>query len=218
MVSISISGSMDAILDEAGRRLAHATKAGVAAATEGLKLELRQHIAAVLGPRAGNMIGARVYPERGGSPTAAGQIYPRSGNAEQILRAFTEGVTITRRDGIGYLALPTDKVPPLGEGVRATPKAVETYFGRPLRFVPPHVFNNRFGLYVLDNVVRAKNGRGVRNATRGRRRQGRQAESVVMFILVPRVQMPKKLSPEPIGETWASRVPDLIERAMPRAR
>lgn len=213
---ISITGSMSEWIDTAGRDLAAATKAGVAAATEGMKIDVRQHIAAALGTRAGNMVTARVYPESGISPRAAGVISPRRGNAEQILRSFTGGATIVGRDGVRWLAIPTKSVPGLGRGVAVTPRAVEVYFGRALRYVPPKIAGGKAGLLVLDDIVRGKNGRGYRNATKRRRAQGRRVESQVMFILVPQSRMPVKLRPEPIVERWASRVPELIERAMPK--
>lgn len=223
MVRSTLTGSFGDWLADVQGQMAAATHGGVEAATEGLKLELRQHVAAALGTRAGNMVSARVYPADHRSLRAAGSVRARGpvgGVADRILTGFSIGATIvggTRNNVTGtWLAIPTENVPVLGAGVAVTPGAVKAYYGRDLRFISPRQLGKPFGLLLMDDTVKARRGKAARPATKGRRAQGRAVRSVVMFILLPQVRLPRKLNPGPILEQWAARVPELIERAMPR--
>lgn len=225
MVRATLTGSFSEWLGDVSAQMAAAAHAGVEAATQGLKLELRQHVSAALGNRAGNMISARVYPTNHKSLRAAGSIRARGpvgGVADRILTGFTIGATITggtRNNRTGYwLAIPTDNVPVLGAGVAVTPAAVRAYFGRDLRFISPRQLRKPFGLLLMDNTVKSRASKAARPATRRRRAQGRAVRSVVMFILLPQVRLPRKLNPGPILERWAAAVPDLIARATPSSR
>lgn len=200
----------------AGAELARAVTAGVAAATEGLKLQLRQQVGqAGLGERLGRAIGSALYPRAGrASLRAAGLVFPRGAGAEKIFRAFNEG-SVIRASGAGWLAIPTENVPPLGRSAKVSPRAVEAFFGRPLRYVPPLAAGGRAALLVMDGVVRSRRGRSSRRATPGRVRQGRTVQPLVMFILVPEARMGKRLDFEALAGLWADRIPSLIERALP---
>jgi len=207
--------------DDASR----AVQAGVSAATEGLKHELRQAvIRAGLGPRLANAIGSEVYPRAGRhSLRAAGMVFPRGEGARKIFDAFNQGSTIASPGG-AWLAIPVlENMPVLGRDAKPTPGAVEAFFGRRLRFVPPRAAHRRgSALLVLDNLVRGRNGRGVRNATPRRVKGGRGVaprnaeDNVVMFILVPAARMPKRLDFESVARRWGDRVPELIDRSTPK--
>lgn len=202
-----------------------AVKGGVAAAIAGAKTDMRRALeASGLGPRLGGAIGSRVYPE-GPSLRAAGVIFARGGEKwDAVLRAYAEGASIVRKDGAGWLAIPTDNVPVLGRGVPKTPKAVEFYYGRPLRYVPPHVAGARSGkrvaLLVLDRVVAARSARSAsrrgkfRAATTRRLADGRTVQSVVMFVLVPHAAVRARFDPNAIMRDWADRAGELAAAAM----
>ncbi len=202
----------------ARRKIAEvAVRAGVAAATEGFKLDLRREIAGALTARAGNMVGSKVYPA-GPSLGAAGIVFARGSQADTILTAHAEGATIRGKSGL--LAIPTENVPQARRpGIRggskpATPVEVEAMFNRDLRFVPVKGGKAK-GVLVMDEVTRRKRGRGFRQATKRRRAQGRKTESVVMFVLVESVTLRRRFNPEAAAARWAARVPELIERALP---
>jgi len=172
--------------------------------SERLKQRLRQQVlAAGMGQRLANAAWQnKDYP--GGkalhSPRArrtlspAGYVYSK---APLIVSAFADGVTIQRPGG-QWLAIPTGAVPKSGGrggGKRKSPVDVEAHFNRELRVVRPRGSDGRYVLLVMDNVTRAKGRAGdrgqYRKLTKGRARQGRVAESVVMFILVPQVRLKK---------------------------
>jgi hypothetical protein len=204
----------------AGRPLAdlrRAVRIGVTAGTNGLKLEFRQMVGRAFGERLANAIGSEVYPKDGRpSLGTAGEVFARGEGAEKIFKAFSEGVPI-RAAGGGWLALPVaENMPVLGRGVPKSPRAVEAYFGRPLRYVPPKVIGAGadLALLVLDRVVKAR-GKGVKNATRRRVAQSREVKSVVMFILVPVVHPGKRLDFDKLARIWSARMPDLIDQAFP---
>jgi hypothetical protein len=203
--------------------LANAVTQGVAAATDGCKLELRQAIAAAgHGTRIGNAVGSEVYPKDRPSLGAAGVIFPRGESAERILTAFSEGATIVAK-GHPYLSIPTENCPRVaragrGGGTRAmTPQEVEARFNADLHFVP----TRRRGTFVLAiRGVRGRSGRGFRPATArrlsgDRRHAGRAAEMIAMFVLLDRVIIPKTVDADAIAAKWGALVPDLVERALP---
>jgi hypothetical protein len=59
-------------------------------------------------------------------------------------------------------------------------------------------------------VIGARSKKGYRAPTKGRIARGRRPAAVVMFILVPQVQMRKRLDVDGAATRWADRVPDLI--------
>lgn len=222
MVSISVSGSFTDWIQGTDRVLRAAVTAGVRAATDGLKLELRQHVSAALGTRAAGLVTSRLYPKDGHpSMRTAGEVVPRGKAGAQILEGFTKGATIAGKNGRTWLAIPTRFVPVLGRNVKPTIEAVEAYFGRPLRWVMPggRGGSRRVGLLVIDNSTSSRKTGRARKVFEGRAAFGQRAprtSSIVMFVLVPQARLPKKLNPGPIAAAWARRVPELIERAMPR--
>lgn len=187
-----------------------AVQAGVQVAAEGLRDELRYQIAATgMGDRLGRAVGAKIYPTRGnGSLDAAGLVYPRGPKAEKIFAAFNQGVTITAK-GKKFLAIPTKEAGRAWRNGKARPGEFHERTGIKLRFVP---LKNGNAVLVGDSI-KAKSGRGRRAATRGRRAQGRAVESVVFFVLIRSVKIPRRLDFDTAAQKWADRIPDLIAAA-----
>lgn len=178
-------------------------------ATGTLKASLRRQVTdAGLGTRLANTWRANAYPQAGrNSLDPAGYAWS---NAPDIINAFASGAVILPRGGKRFLWIPTKNVPRKGgrrgSTGKMTPFEVEVAFdqdliirkwkgGRSLAFV---------------SVIRARNKRGgLRRVTRGRRAQGRDAELVLMFVLVPTVQIPKKFDLQDAADHAAA---DFVER------
>jgi hypothetical protein len=56
--------------------------------------------------------------------------------------------------------------------------------------------------------------RGFRRATDRARRSGQGLTTVVMFLLVPQVKLPKRLDVERAAERWSAELPALIEQQL----
>jgi Family of unknown function (DUF6441) len=56
--------------------------------------------------------------------------------------------------------------------------------------------------------------RGFRRATGRARRSGQGAITVVMFLLVPQVKLPKRLDVTRAAERWSAQLPALIEQQL----
>jgi hypothetical protein len=178
-------------------------RAGVEAATDGLKNELRDQIAeAGLGERLGRAIGANVYP-KGGKPSldAAGYVFPRGKKATAIFDAYNRGVTITAHKG-RYLAIPTKEAGRGNRFSKATPQEFQERTGIKLRFVKTKNGN----AVLVGDAIKAKSGRGGRVMTRVSR-------AVIFFVLIRSARVGKKLSFESTAQKWADRMPQLIESA-----
>lgn len=135
-----------------------------------------------LGTKLANTIRADTYPKGTDSANAASLIWTK---APKLIGAHEAGPLIRARDGF-WLAIPT-KAAGLGSYRRKmTPALWQQRHGTKLRFVSPHR-----GTYLLvaDGQRRTSAGGTVRQ--RGRRNPG---QSVVIFILVPQVKLPKRLN------------------------
>lgn len=196
---------------EAGR-IAKAVEAGVGDAGEGLKQDLRRQVlAAGLGVRLARTWRSRTYPNKGHD--AASLVWSK---APHIVRAFDEATVIRSRNGL-WLAIPTPAAPKRGVGgKRIDPSNFpEHRFGR-LRFV---YRRGRPSLLVVDGVrVNASTGRVGRRSKGGAyTRSGRMKtgmSTVVMFLLVPQVRMPKRLDVERAAAKWTRALPRLIDGYM----
>ncbi len=214
-LTATIVGSLKAGLAAELRRIERATAAGVRDAGEGLKGELRgQVVAAGLGARLARTWRSRAYPNRG--LDAASLVWSK---APQIVRVFDEGAVIRSRKGF-WLAIPTPAAPKRGPtGRRITPGAVERMFGRRLRFV---YRSEGPSLLVMDGMVARGGRRGGFRVALTRKASGSRGSYVstaglatlVMFLLVPQVRMPKRLDVARAAEAWAARLPALIDRAL----
>lgn len=191
-----------------------AVTAGVTEATEGLKLELRQHVSSAgLGNRLPNAVRSQVYPKGRASLRAAGEVFIDSKKGIRIFDAMLNGATI-RGSGGKYLAIPTKNVPRHGRGgmQRMTPEDVARLYG-PLRSIPTGSAKAPFIL--VAQAIRARNDRAERTATGRRKAQGRAERPVAMFVLVKEVRQTRKLDPDAIVDRWGGRIGQFIEKALP---
>ncbi|MGE0155154.1 MAG: DUF6441 family protein [Reyranellaceae bacterium] len=189
-----VLGSVAQAIEEAEGEIGNRVRLATARHTERLKQRLRQDVlAAGMGRRLANTWQSQVYPAGGRRTLSpAGYVYSR---APMIISGFSEGATITGADG-KWLAIPTGAVPYGGGGgrrskKRMSPVEVEARFNRELRIVRPRGGDGRFAFLVMDNLTRARNGRRFRLRTQRRAAQGRAAQSVIMFVLLPQVRLKK---------------------------
>lgn len=177
-----------------------AVSRAMAAAGTGLKNDWRgQILGAGLGTRLSRTIRSAVYPKGMNSLSAASMVWS---NAPEPIRAFDQGALIRSKDGF-YLAIPTDAAGTKGVGrKRITPGGWEQRTGLRLRFV---YRRNAPSLLVAESRVNTK-GRAVRS----RSKTGRGLMTVPIFILVPQVNLRKRLDLARDAEAWANRVPGLI--------
>lgn len=187
-----------------GKQAAQATKE----ATNGLKASLRHDIVtAGLGARLSRTWRAQIYDRSGVGVT--GFIYSR---APEIIEAFDQGMVIHARQG-RYLAIPTENVPKRINRRKPTPQLYTKHRG-PLRFVR----NRQGSAFLVADDRRASFSRktgdfqGFRKASQRTLRTGRGLTSVVMFILVPMVRMPKKLDVQKIADRWGLNHLDMLHR------
>jgi len=212
-LAASIAGSLKADLQKEMRQIEKAVAEGVAEAGDGLKGSLRrQVITSGLGPRMARTWRSRAYPNKGHD--AASLVWSKT---PDIVRSFDQGTVIRSKTGF-WLAIPTAAAPKRGVGgKRITPANFPEHRFGPLRFV---FRRGAPSLLVVDGVrISAKTGRVGRQAKGGAFTKTGRIKSgittVVMFLLVPQVRMPKRLDVRRAAETWARRVPGLIDRYMP---
>lgn len=210
-LSAAIQGNLELAMRSEAQGQTEAVTAGVREATEGLRSSLRAQVMnAGLGERVARAWRQRIFTNEGFD--AAGIVWS---NASRIIRA-NEGVTIRARDS-DWLAIPTESAPRRGVGGRRISPSTfpEHRFGR-LRFVyrqgaPP--------LLVVDEL-RASFRRGT-GEFRGFRRAGKRARergettTVVMFVLVPQVSLPRRLDVDGEVARWGDRLPALIAENWP---
>jgi hypothetical protein len=207
----ALEGDLKQIVEAEIHGAGQAVTRGVGRATDGLKDELRgQVVAADLGARLARTWRSRIYPE--GMETA-GIVWSK---APHIVRAFDEGTVIRARRGL-WLAIPTPSAPKRGVGGKRISPATwpEDRLG-PLRFVP----RRNGGLLVADGLRASFSRntgslRGFRRASARAKGTGQGVTTVVMFVLVPQVKMPKRLSIDPSVKRWLVQTPKLIVDSWP---
>ncbi len=203
-----ITRSLQADMQVELRELERAVATGTRDAGRGLKTELRRQVSSAgLGPRLANTWRDKHYPNR--KLDAASLVYTK---APQIIRAFDEGALIRSKRG-RFLAIPTENAPRKGtDGKRISPSTFPEHRFGPLRFVPRQ---SGPSLLVLDGLRASfsrKTGelRGFRRATDRARQSGQGVTTVVMFLLVPQVKLPKRLDVTRAAERWSGQLPALI--------
>jgi hypothetical protein len=220
MARITISAAASGTtLAEQINRFGNGATAAVGAALEGVKegalTDLRQEIAGAF-PRSRRMpttITGKAYQARadGAPPTA--WIHPRKGSNVAGVLAAHRGTTILPTQAGTALAIPTRHVPNRpGNRGRMSPDEVAKHFGERLTLVRARPGSKAWGYLVLKKQAIGRSGR-VRAATPGRARQGRQAQPIIMFVLVPQVTLPARLRPEVIMEKWVGLLPSYIDQA-----
>jgi hypothetical protein len=209
-LAATIARSLQTGLQADLRDIERAVISGTRDSGRGLKTELRRQVASAgLGPRLANSWRDRHYPNQ--KLDAASLVYTK---APQIIRAFDEGAVVRSRRG-RFLAIPTRTH--RGRGPTAGGISPSTFpehrFG-PLRFVPRQ---SGPSLLVGDGL-RASFGRksgelrGFRRASGRAQRSSQGVATVVMFVLVPQVKLPKRLDVARAAERWSAQLPALIEQ------
>ena len=188
---------------------------GVRETTDGLKMSMRRQVtSAGLGQRMANTWRGDNYPKGENSIRAAGVVYTK---ASRIMEGFEDAAVIRSKDG-WWLAIPTPNAPKRGVGgKRINPSNFpEHTYGR-LRFV---YRSGKPSLLVVDNArasYNRKSGqlRGFRKASDRAVSKGSGLTTVVMFWLVPQVQLPRLITFNTEAKRWFDRLPQLILKNWP---
>jgi hypothetical protein len=224
-LAATLGASLARILEQEVRAGERAVTRGVRAETERLKTELRQQVVAAFGARGrgiANAWRARVFPPSGESLGAAGIVWTK---VPSIIDAFERGATIRARGG-RYLAIPTGFNAPQGRrgrGARVTPQqmvASRQAFLRPFRSARGFVWclpvrqGERVGRRRAPLIA---GGLAAVATARRRGAAGWQAELlrqgfVPMFLLVPQVQLAKRLDVRGAANRALARLPAAIVR------
>ena len=211
-LAATIARSLQAELQAELRDIERAVASGIRDAGRSLRTELRRQVtSAGLGQRLANTWRDKHYPNQ--RLDAASLVYTK---APQIIRAFDEGALIRSRRG-RFLAIPTENAPRKGtDGKRISPRTFPEHRFGPLRFVPR---SSGPSLLVVDGLRASfsrKSGelRGFRRATDRARARGDGLTTVVMFLLVRQVKLPKRLDVARAAERWSGQLPALIEQQL----
>ena len=211
-LATAIGRSLQADMQAELSGLERAVATGTRDAGRGLKTELRRQVASAgLGPRLGNSWRDKHYPNH--KLDAASLVYTK---APQIIRTFDEGALIRSKRG-RFLAIPTENAPRKGtDGKRISPSTFPEHRLGPLRFVPRQSGPSLLVVDGLRGWVSRKTGqlRGFRRATGRARESGQGLTTVVMFLLVPQVKLPKRLDVTRAAERWSAQLPALIEQQL----
>ena len=207
-LTAALGGSLKEMMAAEIKAAERAVTAGVQAATNGLKSDLRsQIVTAGLGPRLARTWRGEIYPKGQPSIGAAGLVWSK---APGIVRIYEDGATIRSTRGL-YLAIPTPAAGKYGDGgAKITPGGWERRTGQRLRFV---YRRGAASLLVADNL-RARSGKrgGFAKASAAALRTGRGLASVPIFILVPQVTFRKRLDVASAANRWQARLPGLVIR------
>lgn len=205
-IRASIDGDWAAMMADVDKDIATAATDAAQEVAAGLKNDLRETTQkAGLGGRLANTWRSAVYPKGRASIDAAAFVYSK---APDIIDSFDRGAVIVPVNGSRMLAIPTKNVPRKGRGRRMTPQDVEDAFNQDLKFT--RTKDGKIVAYV--EVIKSKSGKGWRQATKGRLRQGRVVQPVIMFILIPSARMPKHFDLDATGTYWGQQMQAIFER------
>ena len=213
-LGVQVNGSLDALMRGEGRNWEIAVTRSVGSVAGSIKNAWRGQVrAAGLGNRLAGSIRSEVYPKGTVSASAAGFVYT---NADDILTSHDEGSLITARSGL-WLAIPTEAAMKSRRHGRISPVEWERRSGQKLRMV---FRPGRPALLVAEGRQSMKTGQ-FRSRSRLRLKSGAYASNVAtvpIFILVPQVQMPKRLDLQAAAEREAGRLDQLIVTNYERLR
>lgn len=170
-------------------------------ATVELKEELRDQTFKVLGRRVAYTWQSRHYPNKGQAGGPAGFVWTK---APRIIDFFRAERIVTPLGNA--FAIPVNPVVKRG-GRAMSVREVEQQFGQ--RLQAHRLPSGLIGLFA--DLVRSRNGRGFRPATKGRLAQGRKSELTLMFVLVRNLRSRKLIDLAGPANRWAGKVPQLIE-------
>ena len=181
-LNAALHGNLEEIMDEYYSEGAIAVTKGIKKATLGLKQNLRNQVkSSGLGSRLANTWRGDTYPKAKSSINAGGVIYTK---APKIMEGFEYETVIHSKSGF-WLAIPTKAIKKRIYGKRMTPALYEKSKRIKLRFV-----YRRSGVSLLVHEQRKK--------------------TIIAFIMVPQVKMPKLIDFETKSQYWQSQVPTLI--------
>lgn len=181
-LKLALQGKLSDLMEKHYKDGAKAVTLGISAATNGLKSSLREQVrSAGMSSRMANTWRGIVYPKGKYSIKAAGEVYS---NAEKIMLGFEYETIIHGKNGL-WLAIPTDAIPKKARGKRITPALYEQMKGIRLQFV--------YRRHTYSLLVHTK-----------------KKKSVIAFILVPQVKMPKLINFQSESKKWQDQIPSLI--------
>ena len=183
---VKVQGNLKLNMEDqvrAGQMAARGAVSGVGAA---IKQDWRDQIArAGLGRRLGGSVRSEVYPKGTGSLNAAALIWSK---AKKIVGAFETGVEIRAKNGF-WLAIPTPAAGKGNRGGRIMPGEWESRTGRRLRFV----YRQGRNALLVDDGTTLRGARTMGRDGFSRAARGFKNRTVVIFTLVPRVRLEKRL-------------------------
>ena len=184
-LTFSIDGDIRAIYGSSIKEGKAAVTRAVGIAGAQLQANWRNQVASAgLGGKLARTVRKSVYPSQTTSLHAAALVWSK---APVITDAFERGVLIRSSNGF-YLAIPLPAAGAKGVGAkRITPGGWEQRTGRRLVFV---YRKGRHPLLVDQGVIPG----GRAPAFGERKKRGRKNLSIPIFVLVPQVKLPKKLS------------------------
>ena len=178
----AVEGSLVEYMEREYQNCARAVTKGVSLAANGLKIAMRTQVkSAGLGSRLANTWRGDVYPKAKNSVSAAGVVYTK---AQKIMEGFEYQTVVRGKDGL-WLGIPTAAISKRIRNKRMTPALYEKSKGVRLRF------------------VYRKNGASLLV-------HGQKRKTIVAFVLVPQVRMPKLINFAAEGAKWQAKLPSLI--------
>lgn len=188
-LTTSIQGNLKLDMETEIRAGKAAALGAVTAVGAAIKMDWRGQIAqAGLGRRLGNTVRSQAYPKGAGSLNAAALVWSK---AKKIVGAFETGVDIRAKND-NWLAIPMPAAGKSSRGGRITPLEWQQRTGRALVFLP----RGPGRALLVDNGTVLRGARvmgrdGFSKAARGSR--VRAKAPVLIFVLVPRVRLSKRL-------------------------
>lgn len=178
----AVEGSLVEYMEREYQNCARAVTKGVSLAANGLKTAMRTQVkSAGLGSRLANTWRGDVYPKAKNSISAAGVVYTK---AQKIMDGFEYQTVVHSKDGL-WLAIPTAAISKRIRNKRMTPALYERSKGVRLRFV-----YRKNGTSLLVHEQKRK--------------------TIIAFVLMPQVRMPKLINFAAEGEKWQAKLPSLI--------
>lgn len=178
----AVEGSLVEYMEREYQNCARAVTKGVSLAANGLKTAMRIQVkSAGLGSRLANTWRGDIYPKAKNSISAAGVVYTK---AQKIMEGFEYQTVIRGKNGL-WLVIPTAAIPKRIRNKRLTPALYEKSKGVRLRFV-----YRKNGASLLVHEQKRK--------------------TIITFILVPQVRMPKLINFAHESAKWQAKLPSLI--------
>jgi|GEM_PF-84968 len=219
-ITAALSGDLNKIMLQERRDAAIGVTKGITEATVGLKNDLRRHTElAGLGRRLPKTWRSKIFPTGQKKSTgAAGFVFSK---APKLLTVFSQNNVIKARRK-KFLALPTENVPletVRGGAKRPIPALRWNSSGAESSFGPLHLVSRRGKTPVLiANLISNVAGTRARFGTEKQRARGRRRVSVIMYVLVKTVRLPRKINIDNLAEKWADQIDEQILKNYPKTK